>query len=40
MSPEQVVRLLKRILPWIPSVNQSIRAEIEEIIDQLQRRRG
>jgi hypothetical protein len=36
MPPNDLVRLLKHILPWIPSVNESIRAEIQQIIDQLQ----
>jgi hypothetical protein len=36
MPPNDLVRLLKHILPWIPSVNESIRAEIQQLIDQLQ----
>jgi hypothetical protein len=36
MSPADLVKLLKRILPWIPSVNEGIRVEIQQLIDQLQ----
>ncbi len=36
MPPNELVRLLKRILPWIPSVNEGIRAEIQQLINQLQ----
>ena len=35
MNPNDVIRLLIRILPWIPSINEGIRAEIEQIIEQL-----
>jgi|LauGreDrversion4_2_1035121.scaffolds.fasta_scaffold172750_4 hypothetical protein len=36
MPPNDLVRLLKRILPWIPSINDGIRGEIQQLIDQLQ----
>jgi len=36
MPPNELVRLLKRILPWIPGVNEGIRGEIQQLIDQLQ----
>lgn len=36
MPPNDLVKLLKRILPWIPSINESIRVEIQQLIDQLQ----
>lgn len=36
MPPADLVKLLKRILPWIPSVNEGIRVEIQQLIDQLQ----
>jgi hypothetical protein len=35
MNPQDVIRLLQHILPWIPSSNESIRGEIEEVIRQL-----
>jgi len=35
MNPHDVVKLLKRILPWIPSSSEGIRGEIEEVIRQL-----
>jgi hypothetical protein len=35
MNPQDVVKLLQRILPWIPSSNEGIRSEIEQIINQL-----
>jgi hypothetical protein len=35
MNPNDVIRLLQRILPWIPSINDGIRAEIEQVINQL-----
>lgn len=35
MNQHDVVKLLQRILPWIPSSNEGIRAEIEQIINQL-----
>lgn len=36
MNPQDVIRLLRHILPWIPSVNEGIRNEIEEVIRKLQ----
>lgn len=36
MPPHELIKLLKHILPWIPQINESIRAEIQGIIDQLQ----
>lgn len=36
MPPNDLVKLLKRILPWIPTINEGIRAEIQQLIDQLQ----
>lgn len=36
MPPADLVKLLKRILPWIPNINEGIRAEIQQLIDQLQ----
>jgi hypothetical protein len=36
MQPSELVKLLKKILPWIPSVNEGIRVEIQQLIDQLQ----
>ena len=38
MNPQEVIRLLQHILPWIPSVNEGIRAEIQQIINQLKGR--
>jgi hypothetical protein len=35
MNPQDVVRLLQKILPWIPSSNEGIREEIQQIIRQL-----
>jgi hypothetical protein len=35
MNPNDVIRLLQRILPWIPSSNEGIRAEIEQVISHL-----
>lgn len=35
MNPQDVVKLLQRILPWIPSTAEGIRTEIQQIIDQL-----
>lgn len=35
MNPQEVIKLLQHILPWIPSVNEGIRAEIQQIIDRL-----
>ncbi len=36
MPPNELVKLLKHILPWIPTSNEGIRGEIQMIIDQLQ----
>ena len=36
MPPNDLVKLLKRILPRIPTINEGIRAEIQQLIDQLQ----
>ena len=38
MNPTDVVRLLNRILPWIPSTCEGIRGEIEQVIRQLKGR--
>lgn len=35
MDPENLLKLLRRILPWIPSSSEGIRGEIEQIIEQL-----
>jgi hypothetical protein len=35
MNHNDLIRLLTRILPWIPSINDSIRDEIQQTIDQL-----
>jgi hypothetical protein len=35
MNPNDVVKLLQHILPWIPSSSEGIRGEIENIIRQL-----
>jgi hypothetical protein len=35
MNPNDLIRLLTRILPWIPSINDGIRNEIQQIIEQL-----
>lgn len=35
MNPQDVVRLLQKILPWIPSSNEGIREEIHQVIQQL-----
>jgi hypothetical protein len=35
MNPQDVVKLLQHILPWIPSSSEGIRGEIENIINQL-----
>jgi hypothetical protein len=39
MNPNDVIRLLQKILPWIPSSSEGIRAEIEQVINQLKGRR-
>jgi hypothetical protein len=39
MNPQDIIRLLQHILPWIPSVNEGIRAEIQQIIEQLRGKR-
>ena len=36
MPPNDLVKLLKHILPWIPTINEGIRDEIQQLIDQLQ----
>jgi hypothetical protein len=36
MPPADLLKLLKRILPWIPAINEGIRTEIQQLIDQLQ----
>jgi hypothetical protein len=38
MNPHELIRLLQHILPWIPSVNEGIRAEILQIIERLKGR--
>jgi hypothetical protein len=38
MNPNDVVKILQRILPWIPSINEGIREEIQQIINQLKGR--
>ena len=35
MNPQEVIKLLQHILPWIPSTSEGIRAEIQQIIDRL-----
>lgn len=39
MNPNDVIQLLTKILPWIPSVNEGIREEIQQVINQLKTRR-
>jgi hypothetical protein len=38
MNPQELIKLLQHILPWIPSVNEGIRAEILQIIERLKGR--
>lgn len=35
MNPNDLIKFLNRILPWIPSVNEGIREEIQQVIMRL-----